>query len=83
LNNKAVTLNEGDFEILCSKDLTNYFWEPANTGDKLDEKTLELAGNEPNQYYVVALNKGELQPGIACVEKDQIKQPPHFASKKF
>jgi hypothetical protein len=73
LNNKAVTVNEGDFEILCSKDLTNYFWESANTGDALDENTLELAGNETNQYYVVALNKGELQPGVATVEKDLIK----------
>jgi len=29
---KLVTLKEGDIEILCAKDLTNYSWEQANTG---------------------------------------------------
>ena len=53
-----MTLKEGDIEILCAKDLTNYSWEQANTGSAINDKALTLEGNEPNQYHVVALNKG-------------------------
>ena len=68
-----MTLKDGDIEILCAKDLTNYSWEQANTGSAINDKALTLEGNEPNQYHVVALNKGQLYPSVAVVEKDVLK----------